>query len=103
MRQLITNPFRLEWNRSNYILIVLRIIFLFSRLTVHQCFSDKPHQCTATKYQSNISRLQRASNMASRELSASLLCRGPTMYPAALKWRSIVADVAGTDRVMPGA
>jgi len=48
-----------------------------------------------TKYQSNRSRLQRASNMTSTELSASLLRRGPKMYPAALKWRSIAADAAG--------
>ena len=34
--------------------------------------------------------------MASTELSASLLRRGPKMYPEALKWLSIAADVAGT-------
>ena len=47
-------------------------------------------------YESNRSLLQRATSMASPELSVRLLRRWLTMYPAEVKWRSIAAGVAGT-------
>ena len=59
-----------------------------------QLQSTKAPQCV-NKIHSNRSLLQRAISMASRELSARLLRRGLTMYPAALKWRSMAAEVAG--------